>query len=73
MQSEFRKELEEVINRHSKENNSNTPDWILALYLENCLGNFDTAIRLRAEWYGRLDVPGRGSVPYPEVSEKEQQ
>ena len=49
--SEFRKELETLINCHSKENGSNTPDWILAGYLERCLENFDETIELRNNWY----------------------
>ena len=49
----FRKELESLINRHSKENGSNTPDFILAEYLEDCLNIFDKIVRDREEWYGR--------------------
>ncbi len=48
----FKKEIESVINRYSKENGSNTPDFILAEYLLNCLKNFDTATNLRENWYG---------------------
>ena len=47
----FRKELSDVINRHSKENGSNTPDFILGEYLERCLFAFDEAIRDREQWY----------------------
>jgi len=57
--SDFRKDLAEVINRHCKENGSNTPDIILADYLTGCLHNFDDAIAKRRKWYGRpLEVPG---------------
>ena len=49
----FRKELEEVINRHSMENGSNTPDFILAEYLDDCLQNFDKTSRAREKWYGK--------------------
>ena len=41
-----------VINKHSKENGSNTPDFILAEYLIECLRAFDKTTRLRTEWYG---------------------
>ena len=44
---EFRTELAEVINRHSREKSSNTPDYILANYLAGCLGAFDAAIEAR--------------------------
>lgn len=50
--SEFRKELRAVINRYSKENGSNTPDFILAEYLTVCLESFDRAVNQRSEWYG---------------------
>jgi len=50
---EFRKDLAEVINRHSQENGSNTPDFILADYLCACLQAFNTASRDREKWYGK--------------------
>ena len=58
--SEFRKELEVLINKHSKENGSDTPDWILAGFLENCLNAFDVAAVQRHDWYngGNLDKCG---------------
>lgn len=45
--SNFRRELESLINKNSMENNSNTPDWILAEFLTNCLQAFDLATRQR--------------------------
>ena len=48
----FRRELMSVINKHSKEPGSNTPDFILAEYLIECLRTFDKTTRLRTEWYG---------------------
>ena len=50
---EFRKEIEAIINRHSKENGSNTPDFILAQFLEECLMLFDKTVRQREIWHGR--------------------
>ncbi len=50
---EFRKELATLLNRYSMENRSNTPDFILAGYLHDCLETFDWAIRRRTEWYKR--------------------
>ncbi len=49
-----------AINRHSKENGSNTPDFILADFLTACLCAFDAAVVRRAEHYGRMDRPGQG-------------
>ena len=51
--SEFRKELEELVNKHSQENLSNTPDWILAQYILKSLDAFNQATNQRERWYGR--------------------
>lgn len=47
----FRWELEGLINAHSQENGSDTPDFILAQYLIECLNAFDKATRRRTKWY----------------------
>ena len=49
----FRQELTELINRHSVENSSDTPDFILAAYLARSLAVFDLAMYEREGWYGR--------------------
>lgn len=49
----FEKELENLINRYSKENGSNTPDFILAEYMSKCLTNFNDIVTKREKWYGR--------------------
>ena len=49
----LRRDLSALINRHSKENGSNTPDFILANYLADCLKAFDKAVNLRETHYGR--------------------
>ena len=48
--SGFREELETLINRYSRENKSNTPDFVLADYLVNCLNAYDRAV----EWRDKL-------------------
>lgn len=53
MGDEFRIKLEQLLNQWSKENESNTPDFVLANYLINCLAAFDSAVREREIWYGR--------------------
>jgi hypothetical protein len=53
----FKQELAEVINRHSMEGNSNTPDFILADFLGDCLAGFEYAVRQRNRWYGRKEGP----------------
>jgi len=49
----FRQDLEEVINKHSMENGSNTPDFMLADYLMGCLRAFDKLMKRRDLWYGK--------------------
>lgn len=56
--SDFERELTDIINKYSMENGSNTPDYILAGYITDCLVAFNRAIVSRAGWYGRLDEPG---------------
>jgi len=50
--STFIKKLEDLINSSSIENESNTPDFILARYLHNCLAAFTAATKDREEYYG---------------------
>ncbi len=48
------KELAEVINGNSLESiGGNTPDYILAEYLYNCLENFGVCTILRDQYYGK--------------------
>lgn len=49
----FRRDLAELINRYSRENESNTPDFMLAEYLIMCLSAFNKTIRHREEWHER--------------------
>lgn len=51
--TKFRTELEGLINSHCMENGSDTPDYILAKYLDRCLDNFNQTISDREEHYGR--------------------
>lgn len=51
----FQKELESLINRHCQENGSNTPDFILARYMYDCLAAFNNAVLARSNWYGNSD------------------
>lgn len=53
----FLSELTDLINRYSKENDSNTPDFIIAQYIENSLIAFNTATQQRETWYGRDATP----------------
>ena len=64
---EFEKELEHLINKHSLENDSNTPDFILAHYLVECLHNWNDAVTARENWYGRTPMVTAGTGPVPNV------
>lgn len=59
----FSKELTDLINRCSKENESNTPDFILAQYIEGALAAFTTAVQQRETWYGRDARPSPSCGP----------
>ena len=51
-------ELETLLNGYSEENESNTPDFILAKFMLSCLENFNVATRCRDRWYGVHLEPG---------------
>ena len=59
---EFRKELESLINRYSRENASNTPDHILMNFMWGCLCAFDQGTRARDNWYGVKLSPGQSQT-----------
>lgn len=45
--------LASLLNSVCAENDSNTPDFILAQYLLGCLAAFNTAVQQREAWHGR--------------------
>lgn len=47
----FEKKLENLINCESMENGSNTPDFLLAMFMKECLGSFNRATKARDIWY----------------------
>jgi len=53
MTDDLRAAIARVLNQHSAENTSNTPDYILAQFLESSLAAFDAATQQRETWYGR--------------------
>ena len=59
---EFLIELRKLINRYSLENFSDTPDFVLADYLIQCLCAFENTTNAREKYYGR----GSQQVPLPE-------
>jgi len=51
--SKLSTEIGELLNTHSRENASDTPDFILAEYLMSCLEAFELAVCRRESFYGR--------------------
>ena len=46
-------ELTHLLNRVSRENESNTPDFILAEFMMSCLIAGEILIKTREKWYGK--------------------
>ena len=61
---DFISELRDLINKHSMENGSNTPDFILAHYLTDCLRAWNNAANWRTKWY----APPEPKAEPPNVS-----
>ena len=59
------REIAAVLNRHSLENASNTPDFILAQYLLGCLAAFDVATQQRETWAAAVFEPPQQDTPAP--------
>jgi hypothetical protein len=53
----FEQDLSKLINNHNLEQYSDTPDFVLARYLVNCLTAFNAALQKREPWYGRKITP----------------
>lgn len=54
---DLRKDLAALLNRYRRENYSNTPDFVLASYLVECLQAFERANMQRERWYGKALTP----------------
>ena len=50
--TKFEEELRSLINQHSVEGKSDTPDFILAEYVTRCLDNFADTMKARDHWWG---------------------
>lgn len=62
----FNKDLESSVNRNSQENKSNTPDFILADFMENSLHVLNEAILKRDKFYGF--TPSFSKIVYIQMS-----
>lgn len=55
--TELEKKLTDLINSESRENDSNTPDYILSEFMMACLDAFELANNKREVWFGvHLDI-----------------
>lgn len=50
---DFQNRLKDLINEFNIEDGSNTPDFILAEYLVNCLRAYETIHKSNEDWYGK--------------------
>lgn len=48
----FKKELTGLINKYSLENDSDTPDYVLAEYIQSCLDSYTKAVGKRDNFFG---------------------
>lgn len=55
---DFQEALTKLLNKYSMENGSNTPDFILASFLVDCLKAFNHGSNSRETWYGTKLAPG---------------
>lgn len=61
-------DIRRSLNYHTVENESGTPDFILAHYLLQCLNAFQEATKSRAEWRGEhVELPARNRMRIEEM------
>lgn len=56
--TDLARDLAAMLNRASRENASNTPDFILAQYMLDALAAGEALIRRRDRWYSMDPAPG---------------
>ena len=61
--TKFERQLAAIINAQSLENDSNTPDHILASYLKQCLDSFNHAVNARELWHGKQTITFEPEAP----------
>ena len=57
-EKEFKKELASLLNRYGFDGACETPDWILADYVERCLRNFGCIIAKDIAWHSSWKTLG---------------
>lgn len=61
--ADFQTELQAVLNRHNQEGHSNTPDFLLAEFITQCVTAFNKTVQARDGWYGVKLAPGEKVTP----------
>lgn len=61
----LKEELRALLNRHSRENASNAPDFILAEFMLTCLAAFEHATVERGQWWGPREAQARRELLGP--------
>jgi hypothetical protein len=66
----FTDELRQLLNRHSMENGSNTPDFLLSQYLTDCLIAYNKVAQANSQWHGGTEGerPARIDCVWPDES-----
>lgn len=49
---ELKNELETLLNKYSVENGSDTPDFLLAQYILDCILSYQSIVTKRDKWFG---------------------
>ncbi len=65
--ADLAREFARAINRASRENESDTPDWILGEYLVAALRAFEIASNQRVNWWNDGKPPAEEPAPQPEA------
>lgn len=67
----FARKLASLLNSVSRENRSNTPDFILANFMETCLFGFENASNSRERWFGKyLSINGESRSPEEKIIDR---
>ncbi len=69
--SELEKKFSDLLNCESRENDSNTPDYMLAEFMVKCLEAFELTSNKREVWYGIELEPGGINIPKEKLKELE--
>jgi hypothetical protein len=70
MMEDLHKALTNLLNRYSSECTSDTPDYILAMYILDSLTAFERGVIRRDYWYGRTKI--ENEIEYKDKQEIEE-